>query len=304
MTNVLVGLLALVQGFLRSESLKRGRAELPVVHHLEFEVKQLPSEFDARTAWPKCPSISDIWDQSACGDCWAVSAVTTATDRLCIANNRTMTPQPRLSVEHMVGCCRVCGYGCGDGFPNYAWQWLAGNKGSPYGLVTGGQYGDTAWCSAYTLEPCNHYDNPPDSTLPSCTGPPKSTPTCPTTCDSSSTYSVAFSDDIHQFASAYALPDDEAQIRYEIMMHGPVTAGFNVYKDWTQYTGGVYHALAGEMLGAHAVRIIGWGSEDGDDYWLVANSFGSQWGDHGLFKIARGKGMCGIESNVVAGLPK
>jgi hypothetical protein len=37
-----------------------------------------------------------------------------------------------------VGCCKNCGYGCADGFPNYAWKWLAGGFGSPYGLVTGG----------------------------------------------------------------------------------------------------------------------------------------------------------------------
>ena len=57
------------------------------------------------------------------------------------------------------------------------------------------------------------------------------------------------------------------------------------------------------MLVAPTVRIIGWGSDAGDDYWLVANSFGKGWGDGGRFKIARGVGMCGIESSVVAGLP-
>tara|TARA_B110001452_G_scaffold245068_1_gene229497 strand:- start:22 stop:699 length:678 start_codon:yes stop_codon:yes gene_type:complete len=204
----------------------------------------------------------------------------------------------------MVGCCKVCGYGCGDGFPNYAWQWLAGGKGSPYGIVTGGPYGDNSWCSAYSLSPCNHYDNPPHSSLPSCeSGPPRPTPKCPAACDANSTYTVPFADDIHTFASAYAVPSDEAQIRAEIYKHGPVTAGFNVYSDWTKYTSGVYKAQGGQMLGAHAVRIIGWGTEAGSDYWLVANSFGRGWGDHGLFKIARGLGMCGIESSVVAGLP-
>ena len=30
----------------------------------------IPDSFDARTQWPKCPSISDIRDQAACGSCW------------------------------------------------------------------------------------------------------------------------------------------------------------------------------------------------------------------------------------------
>jgi len=304
MPTLLLHLLATT--FLRPESLGRGRAELSVRTRDLAAIARLPDEFDARDAWPHCPSIADIWDQSACGDCWAVATVTAATDRLCIAAGAAsaMSLQPRLSVEHMVGCCRTCGYGCGDGFPNYAWQWLAGDKGSPYGLVTGGPFGDTRWCSAYTLPPCSHYNNPPDSPLPSCEGgPPKPTPACPKACDANSSYTTPFEDDIHRFQTAYALPDDEAQIRAEIFEHGPVTAGFNVYQDWTRYTSGVYKAASGQMLGAHAVRIIGWGVEDGEKYWLVANSFGAKWGDRGTFKIARGRGECGIEEAVVAGLP-
>ena len=50
-----------------------------------------------------------------------------------------------------------------------------------------------------------------------------------------------------------------------------------------------------------AVRIVGWGTESGGDYWLVANSWNSGWGDNGFFKIARGVNECGIESDVCAG---
>ena len=31
---------------------------------------QLPKQFDARTAWPHCPSIKEIRDQGPCGSCW------------------------------------------------------------------------------------------------------------------------------------------------------------------------------------------------------------------------------------------
>merc|ERR1712172_211483 len=57
-------------------------------------------------------------------------------------------------------------------------------------------------------------------------------------------------------------------------------------------------------LGGHAIRILGWGVEEGTPYWLVANSWNYDWGDKGTFKIIRGKDHCGIESGVVAGLPK
>lgn len=59
------------------------------------------------------------------------------------------------------------------------------------------------------------------------------------------------------------------------------------------------------MLGGHAVKIIGWGTENGSPYWLVANSWNTDWGDlGGYFKILRGVDECGIESSIVAGMPK
>lgn len=54
-------------------------------------------------------------------------------------------------------------------------------------------------------------------------------------------------------------------------------------------------------LGWHAGRIIGWGEENGWPYWIVANSWGIDWGDHGTFKIMRGINHCFIESNIYAG---
>ena len=57
-------------------------------------------------------------------------------------------------------------------------------------------------------------------------------------------------------------------------------------------------------MGGHAVRIIGWGVENGVKYWLIINSWNSYWGDKGTIKMRRGVNECGIEDNVVAGIPR
>jgi len=48
----------------------------------------------------------------------------------------------------------------------------------------------------------------------------------------------------------------------------------------------------------HAVAVVGYGNEDGKDYWIIRNSWGSKWGEKGYFRIARGKGTCGINKYI------
>lgn len=59
------------------------------------------------------------------------------------------------------------------------------------------------------------------------------------------------------------------------------------------YAGGVLTSGCGTSLD-HAVLAIGYGTENGEDYWLVKNSWGTSWGDAGTIKIGSSTNQCGV----------
>lgn len=65
------------------------------------------------------------------------------------------------------------------------------------------------------------------------------------------------------------------------------------------YAGGVMTKACGTNLD-HGVLLVGYGTTGGADYWLVKNSWGASWGDHGYIMLGRGAkygnaGQCGIQ---------
>ena len=134
---------------------------------------------------------------------------------------------------------------------------------------------------------------------PPCPTNEYSTPKCKKDC-SNTGYPKTFLQDKHKATKAYSLRsvDDIMQDLYD---YGTVTAAFTVYEDFLSYTSGVYVHRYGEELGGHAIKIFGYGVEDGTEYWFCANSWNDSWGDQGFFKIKKGVDECGIESDVSAG---
>lgn len=243
-----------------------------------------PDTFDARTQWPDCAkTIGEIRDQSSCGSCWAFGAAEVASDRTCIAGGSKADFD--ISPEDLLACCSTCGFGCNGGYPIMAMNWWVSQ-----GIVTGGNYGSNEGCLPYEIKPCS-------------SGCPSSpTPKCNKQCRSG--YAMTYAADKHHASSAYNVNNQEENIRQEIFNNGPVEAAFQVYQDFFTYTSGVYHHVTGSYAGGHAVKILGWGTESGTPYWLVANSWNTSWGDKGFFKIRRGNNECGFESGIVAGMAK
>jgi len=209
--------------------------------------------------------IHPIRNQQQCGSCWAVSAAEVLGDRVALATKRA---SPVLSPEDLVSCDQNDN-GCGGGMLSRAWEYL-----QQTGIVT-----DT--CFPYTAGS-------------------GTAPTCATKCVNSESFKRT------KAKSAYAI-NGVVNMQKEIFTNGPIQVAFLVYKSFMSYKAGVYQKHWYEFLpeGGHAVKMLGFGTDQGVDYWLVANSWGTSWGLEGFFKIRRGKNTCSIETQgpPYAGLP-
>merc|ERR1712196_730319 len=123
----------------------------------------------------------------------------------------------------------------------------------------------------------------------------------PKKCDAGSERS--YHTDKYTFSGTTQRASGEEGIQKAIMEGGPVETAFTVYEDFANYVGGIYHHVTGEVEGGHAVRMVGWGVENGQKYWKVANSWNPYWGEKGYFRIKKGNNECGIEDEVTGSSP-
>lgn len=98
----------------------------------------------------------------------------------------------------------------------------------------------------------------------------------------------------------------ERNIRNDIYGWGPVSTGMVIYTDFYTFDAkNSIYSWDGKSIavGGHAVEIVGWGVENGVDYWIIKNSWGVEWGRNGYFYIKRGVNECELEENIVTGVP-
>ena len=214
--------------------------------------------------WRDKGYVSAVKDQGSCGSCWAFATVANL-EGLFYKNKNYM----EIMSEQMLVDCDTLDSACEGGLMEYSFTWLKNNGGImrqsdyPYKGVKSSCKSDA---SKYVPMKITGYTKLGSS---------------------SSTWS----------------PVDEDEIKEFLYETGPLAVALNANPLQT-YSSGILDKTSSQCPTSginHAVTMVGYGSENGTNYWIVKNSWGASWGEKGYFRIRRGTGVCGINCYITSG---
>ncbi|KNC86060.1 hypothetical protein SARC_01783 [Sphaeroforma arctica JP610] len=230
-------------------------------------INSLPKEYDARTEHGKC--IHPVRNQGRCGSCWSFGASEALSDRFCMAGHDVL-----LAPQYLVSCDPV-DLGCYGGQLFTVWGYM------------------------------RFHGLPAESCDPYTSGESEISGSCIEQCEDGTPIKFYKAKSVYPVVTWFDTEESAVQkMMAEIYKNGPIEAAYMVYQDFMSYKGGVYKYTKGPLMGGHAIKIVGWGTDEKQgDYWIVQNSWGADWGLDGFFWIEKGVNSCNIEANAWAGLP-
>jgi cathepsin X len=242
------------------ESLKNKQFQDPLPWEY-LSPDDLPREWDWRNVSDK-NYLSPVRNQHIpqyCGSCWAHATSSVMADRLNILRGG-VGPSAYLSVQNIIDCGGAGN--CGGGMPGSVYHYAHN-----VGLVD---------------ETCNNYQAINQQCTPfNLCG----------TCNDSGVPCVPITNPkrykVGDYGGLTRSPDD---IKAEIYIRGPVSCGITATDGLIAYTGGVYSEyIECCQFPNHEVSIVGWGADSSEQqYWIVRNSWGTNWGEDGFFRIVMG----------------
>merc|ERR1712013_523589 len=88
------------------------------------------------------------------------------------------------------------------------------------------------------------------------------------------------------WVTEYGPVHDAENMKKELFARGPIGCGIDATAELEAYEGGVFSQTKEAPIINHEVSVIGWGvTDDGEEFWVVRNSWGTYWGEEGFFRI-------------------
>jgi len=218
-----------------------------------------------------------------CGSCWAQAATSVIADRINILRNETNITVS-ISSQAIIDC--AAGGDCNGGDSMGVYE-FASTHGVPEDS-----------CMAYEAMDPPKEDCSPILVCKTCTWPP-----APPGKDTNDNCTAVLSYPNWK-VSSYGSVSGAANMQKAILANGPISCGMDVTNQFEAYTGGVYKQFVLVPMLNHEVSVVGWGqTPQGQNYWIVRNSWGTFWGEWGFFRIQMGSENLGIETQCSWAIP-
>jgi len=243
----------------------------------------LPEEI----TWAHLNATKSIRNQGSCGSCWAIASVLSleANNEIHQKNGRTF------SAQELVNCVQNSHHCGGSGGCDGATVELALDYALRHGL---NDNSDTPYVGVDLT--CSK-----DLSLAEGAGGTK-----PDELEKIVAAGVHSASENAKGLSAFGLTGWERlpENKYEPLMravveHGPVAVSVSATA-WSSYVQGIFDNCETDAVIDHAVTLIGYGKDDDlkEKFWLIQNSWGSDWGEQGHIRILRrdsDETECGVD---------
>jgi hypothetical protein len=91
--------------------------------------------------------------------------------------------------------------------------------------------------------------------------------------------------------------NNETEMVNNVAQYGPLSICVDA-ASWQNYQGGIITSDCGNSLD-HCVELVGYATDSSNtQYWIVRNSWGTDWGESGYLRVERNKNLCGISDEV------